>query len=311
MAKTDLTKRIENRLSTYRPKELGDYKLNYMRDQYDMYEVPVTHGAVQDGLIDYVWLAEGFRNVRHVDICRAPYYAKNGWFSENNNCAYDIDAFRHMLDDEPPIDDNLCIGCRYKSYKVLQDDTPAIICFEIKISKADFHSSHGHNFVGNLNYYVMPLDLYKEVSSEIPPEIGCIVFSASDKQDTLRKRKDAVWQDTEPNLYSSMLLTCMNKYRKRWSQDLYKIRQQNSNYYDDIMRLIKENTILKRDATDSLPACFLIKTPEDYMLKSPDYYKFELTNCRNDYKEQPECETCIFHPMHVYKVLDKKYKNIC
>ena len=72
MAKTELTKRIEARLSSYRPKELGYYKLNYHRDQYDMYEVPVTHGCVQDGLIDYVWLAEGVTNIRQEPYCIAP-----------------------------------------------------------------------------------------------------------------------------------------------------------------------------------------------------------------------------------------------
>lgn len=45
-------------------------------------------------------------------------------------------------------------------------------CYEIKISKSDFHSKHGHNFVGHYNYYVMPKELYEEVKDEIPKEIG-------------------------------------------------------------------------------------------------------------------------------------------
>ena len=43
-------------------------------------------------------------------------------------------------------------------------------CFEIKISKSDFRSNHGHNFVGNFNYYVMPKELYYEVEKEIPKQ---------------------------------------------------------------------------------------------------------------------------------------------
>lgn len=45
-------------------------------------------------------------------------------------------------------------------------------CYEIKISKSDFHSKHGHNFVGNYNYYVMPKGLFEEVKEEIPDYIG-------------------------------------------------------------------------------------------------------------------------------------------
>lgn len=277
-----------------------------MRDQYDMFEVPVTHGSISDGLIDYVWLAEGFTNIHQEPYCRAPLYAK---YNEVYcyNCGSLPEDF--LKEDFDTTCNAVCNHCRYKGFKVVQDDTPAVICFEIKISKSDFHTSHGHNFVGNLNYYVMPINLYKEVQDEIPPEIGCIVLLNSDKQNMLRKRKDAVWRETEPNLYQSMLLTCMNKYRKRWSQDLSKLRQQNSSYYDDIMRLVKENTLLKREATDKLPACFLIKSPPEYQLKMPDFYQFELTSCANDYKELPECETCIFHPMHVYTTMNKKYNN--
>ena len=49
------------------------------------------------------------------------------------------------------------------------DTRSCIRAFEIKVTKSDFHSKHGHNFVGNLNYYVMPLKLYREVKDEIDP----------------------------------------------------------------------------------------------------------------------------------------------
>lgn len=48
-------------------------------------------------------------------------------------------------------------------------------CFEIKVTKSDFHSEHGHNFMGNYNYYVMPIELYKQVNKEIPEDIGVLV----------------------------------------------------------------------------------------------------------------------------------------
>lgn len=45
-------------------------------------------------------------------------------------------------------------------------------CYEIKVSKADFHSKAKKTFIGHYNYYVMPKELYEEVKEEIPKHIG-------------------------------------------------------------------------------------------------------------------------------------------
>jgi len=45
-------------------------------------------------------------------------------------------------------------------------------CYEVKISKSDFHSKCKNSFVGNYNYYVMPQELYDVVKDEIPKHIG-------------------------------------------------------------------------------------------------------------------------------------------
>lgn len=45
-------------------------------------------------------------------------------------------------------------------------------CYEIKSSVDDFNSKHGHNFIGDYNYYVMPLDVYYSVQNRIPFGVG-------------------------------------------------------------------------------------------------------------------------------------------
>lgn len=50
------------------------------------------------------------------------------------------------------------------------------ICYEIKISKSDFHSKAIKSFVGNYNYYLMLEELYKQIIDEIPKEIGVYVY---------------------------------------------------------------------------------------------------------------------------------------
>lgn len=50
-----------------------------------------------------------------------------------------------------------------------------VTCFEIKVTESDFKSKHGHNFAGNLNYYIMPSGLYDKVKNSIPDNVGVYV----------------------------------------------------------------------------------------------------------------------------------------
>ncbi len=49
------------------------------------------------------------------------------------------------------------------------------ICYEIKSCKADFESGFGRNFIGEKNYFVMPMSTYKEVIHDIPSGVGVLV----------------------------------------------------------------------------------------------------------------------------------------
>lgn len=49
------------------------------------------------------------------------------------------------------------------------------ICYEVKSCKADFNSGFGQNFVGEKNYFVMPMALYKELENQLPHGIGVLV----------------------------------------------------------------------------------------------------------------------------------------
>lgn len=49
------------------------------------------------------------------------------------------------------------------------------ICYEIKSCKADFESGFGKNFIGEKNYFVMPMSTYREVVNDIPHKVGVLV----------------------------------------------------------------------------------------------------------------------------------------
>lgn len=48
------------------------------------------------------------------------------------------------------------------------------ICYEVKSCKADFKSGFGQNFIGEKNYLVMPMTVYKELINEIPHNVGVL-----------------------------------------------------------------------------------------------------------------------------------------
>ena len=48
-------------------------------------------------------------------------------------------------------------------------------CYEVKSSVEDFNSKHGHNFLGDFNYYVMLEEVYEQVKNKIPYFVGVYV----------------------------------------------------------------------------------------------------------------------------------------
>lgn len=82
-------------------------------------------------------------------------------------------------------------------------------CFEIKISKADFKSKNGHNFVGNKNYYVVPKELFNEVEKLIPKDIGIILFY---KNGSLRLKKESAYKDISKENLNIYLFNALKKW---------------------------------------------------------------------------------------------------
>ena len=48
-------------------------------------------------------------------------------------------------------------------------------CYEVKSCKADFKSGFGQNYLGEKNYLVMTMELYKEILHELPDKVGVMV----------------------------------------------------------------------------------------------------------------------------------------
>lgn len=88
-------------------------------------------------------------------------------------------------------------------------------CYEIKVSKADFHSKAHNTFIGHYNYYVMPIELFKEVESEIPKHIG--VYSEHGNCIKNAKRQDL--QVDEIILKDSMIRSLSRYFQNQMFSD--------------------------------------------------------------------------------------------
>lgn len=68
------------------------------------------------------------------------------------------------------------------SYRQLPNGEIEWRCFELKITKNDFHSKAKLSFIGNYNYFVLTQKLFEEVREEIPDHIGVLIYRAFDQK---------------------------------------------------------------------------------------------------------------------------------
>lgn len=115
-------------------------------------------------------------------------------------------------------------------------------CFEIKISKSDFHSKHGHNFIGHFNYYVMPKELYEDVKEKIPNYIGVYVWNGSYLSLIKRPKKQELKKDINI-LKNSMIRSLYRDACKVKSSENVELM---NNFKSRVKELEKENNENRR-----------------------------------------------------------------
>lgn len=68
------------------------------------------------------------------------------------------------------------------TYSVSGIEKGEFICYEVKSCLADYKSGYGRNFIGERNYFVIPMSLYKSVVNELGWNIGVLVPIPKDKK---------------------------------------------------------------------------------------------------------------------------------
>lgn len=212
MAKTEMTKKVESAILNWHPASIGDIHINQFRPEYTALECPVEHGMIQSGIIDAVRISEYFGDIENRRVCRVAVYRNEG-IKMDFDCPLGNDMTR------PPHYCDMRV-CRWNGLS--RSGTPKILitCIEIKVSKSDFKSTHGHNFVGNMNYYAVPLELYKEIEPMVPDGIGILCYHHEGKYVGLRSKRKPDFREMNDADQKWMLLSAMKRIRDR-DFDLY------------------------------------------------------------------------------------------
>lgn len=103
-----------------------------------------------------------------------------------------------------------CSGCVYKRTEHVLGILTT--CYEIKITKSDFKSKNGHNFVGNKNYYVIPKELYPQIIDLVEKDVGVILYYGNGN---LRVKKECNFKEIDFETLSFFLFNTL----KKWCDD--------------------------------------------------------------------------------------------
>lgn len=118
-------------------------------------------------------------------------------------------------------------------------DTKGIFrCYEIKVSKSDFHSKAKNTFIGHFNYYVMPKELYDLIYSEIPQHIGvyCGIYLVKRPKKQELKVDEKILKDSMIRSLSrecqKYVKTCDTDYINRLNRNISSLQKERDGMRD-------------------------------------------------------------------------------
>lgn len=184
MAETQLTKNIKTRCRAFRP--LINSSNRSIRWAEEV--------SVLTGVVDVIRF-EDYIVEEHQEL----------------QCYHDVYFTRKEVKDKDCcLVNGECERCRH--YNLYNKKTLGILttCFEVKITKSDFKSKHGHNFVGNHNYYVVPKELIEDVIGLVSEGIGLIAYYP--KTSNMRIVKESIYKEIHESNLSRYLYNAMKKW---------------------------------------------------------------------------------------------------
>lgn len=185
---TELTKTIKQRIPFFRPAMSKMRTIRYAEE---------------------VWTPSGI-----VDVIRfEDYIEKDNSICARNECKFE--------GENTIIELSKCKGCvNRKSNYVIGILTT---CYEVKITVSDFKSKNGHNFHGNDNYYVVPIEIYKKILNLVPEDIGIIVYYSSSQRMIIKK--DCKRKVIETEVLNLLLYNSLKKWVDKFQGEKNEIQR--------------------------------------------------------------------------------------
>lgn len=124
-------------------------------------------------------------------------------------------------------------------------------CFEIKTSLSDFYSSAKKTFLGHYNYYVVTPELYEQIKTDVPDNIGIYVGSVCKKK-AKRKELSEEWikllqnsmiRSLNRDATKFLLQDSENELEKK-NREINELRREVSNYrakYQEMLSIYEKN----------------------------------------------------------------------
>lgn len=230
MAKTEMTRRIEEAILQWSPVQIGDIKINAQRKQHTALEVCAECGTTKFGIVDAVRVSEYFGDFEYHDCCRIARWRKDGY----DGLKYGVECERGYDRTELP---SFCDqkSCRWNFTSIAGKPKILLTCFEIKVTKSDFKSKNGHNFVGNMNFYVVPEEIFKEIEPMVPSDVGILVYMHKGKYIGLRTKRKPTYKDLTDEKQKWMILSVMKRIRDMDFENYWRklIMREKEDVFDD------------------------------------------------------------------------------
>lgn len=108
-----------------------------------------------------------------------------------------------------------CVFCRH-GYEIGM----LVTCFECKITVSDFKSKNGHNFHGNKNYYVVPIEIYPKIKGLVPNDIGIIAYYFETQN--YRIKRECGFKEISHELKERLLYDAFKKWVDKFQGKYFK-----------------------------------------------------------------------------------------
>ncbi|WP_455654366.1 hypothetical protein [Phascolarctobacterium sp.] len=107
--------------------------------------------------------------------------------------------------------------CMWRQEKIIKKFSDVIISrYEIITSENDLSYKNEEDFLGHLNYYIIPKDFYKKIKNNIPQGIGVILYVNVKNFEGFKEQRKSEFKWLDPQQEKKIMLSMLKKMVKNF-----------------------------------------------------------------------------------------------